>query len=200
MSAIAIFDFDHTLITGDSLWPFLGYACGGPRAAAALAKAAVLFACRRGQNPGDPEIRDMRTFIKARLLKDLLAGRRPEQLGPAIEKLRRWQRLNSWVHRQLLDHHAAGHHIVIASGSLDLYLPELLRDIPHHALICTEVEIKDGVITGAMPSGNCVRQRKAGRIAAYLAAHGPFSESWGYGNIPHDLPMLALVRQRIVVG
>jgi phosphoserine phosphatase len=99
----------------------------------------------------------------------------------------------------LFDHHAKGHTIVIASGGLDLYLPALVKDLPPCAVICTEMEIKDGIITGEMTNGNCVRQRKAELVAAYMAAHGPFDASWGYGNFPHDLPMLELVKYRTIV-
>ena len=142
---------------------------------------------------------DARTFIKSRLLMALLAGRRIDAFDAARRKLRRWVVWLEPTLRALREHHAQGHHIVIASGGLDLYLPTLLRDVPHDALICTQMEIKDGLVTGAMLSQNCVRERKAERVAAYLAAHGPFEDSWGYGNMPHDLPMLALVRHRVIV-
>ncbi|NTU76734.1 MAG: haloacid dehalogenase-like hydrolase, partial [Alphaproteobacteria bacterium] len=81
----------------------------------------------------------------------------------------------------------------------DVYLSALLEKVPYDALICTRLQAKDDVLTGLMESGNCVRQRKAELVAAYLAAHGPFAESWGYGNLPHDLPMLALVQHKIIV-
>lgn len=189
---IAIFDFDATLIKGDSLWPFLAAVAGWPRCLLALALALCVWAARRTKG-------DARTFIKSRLLMALLAGRRVDSFDRARQKLRGWVVWLEPTLKALREHHAAGHHIVIASGGLDLYLPDLLRDIPHHALICTQMEVKDGCVTGAMLSQNCVRKRKAELVAAYLAAHGPFEESWGYGNLPHDLPMLALVRHRVIV-
>ncbi len=62
-------------------------------------------------------------------------------------------------------------------------------------MICTTVDIA----TGAMTSGNCVRRHKAEMVAEYMASHGPFGNSWGYGNLPHDLPMLELMKNRIVI-
>jgi HAD superfamily phosphoserine phosphatase-like hydrolase len=199
-ASVAVFDFDHTLILGDSLWPFLIYVAGWPRALVALAEAALLFAVRYAKNKGDPALADWRTFIKARLLRRLLAGRRVDMLGPATEKLHAWCAWNKPVRQALLDHYARGHSIVIASGGCDLYLSDLLKDLPPHTLICTAVEVRDGVITGGMPSGNCVRQGKAEMLARYLAANGPFAESWGYGNFPHDVPMLALLQHRVIVS
>lgn len=199
METLAVFDFDGTLIKGDSLWPFLVYVAGLPRACLALATALFQFGRRYLKNKTDPEIADIRTFIKTCLLRRLLAGRTAADLAPAIEKLRSWQQWNEPMRQAILDHFKKGHKIVIASGGLDLYLPVLLGDLPPRALICTRVEIKDGVITGEMMSGNCVRAKKAEVLANYILRNGPFAESWGYGNFPHDVEMLELVKHRILV-
>ena len=197
---LAVFDFDGTLIEGDSLWPFLMYVAGWPRVAAALGEAALLFALRFLKNKNDPRLADRRSFLKGQLLHRLLAGRKPDELRPAIDKLYKWQKWNKPIRDVLLDHYNKGHQIVIASGGLDLYLPELLMDLPPRALICTRIEVRDGVVTGAMPSGNCVRARKTEILARYIEKNGPFAESWGYGNFPHDLPMLALLKHRIIIS
>jgi phosphatidylglycerophosphatase C len=99
----------------------------------------------------------------------------------------------------LQEHYDQSHHVVIASGSLDLYLPELVKTLPHHALLCTKIEVVNGIATGVMSEGNCVRQGKADHVAAYLKQHGPFGESWGYGNFPDDVPMMNLLRHRVIV-
>jgi len=189
--AIAVFDFDNTLVKGDSLWPFLVAVAGGPRCAIVLARAFALAAWRgRGK--------DRRTLIKAYLLEHLLGGRRADAFDQAIAKLKNWKKELPAMDA-LRKHHADGHHIVIATGSLNLYMPALLEGIPHDALLCTQMEIADGVVTGKMVSGNCVRLRKAEFIEKYLRERGPFTESWGYGNAPHDLPMLNLVKHRVIV-
>jgi phosphatidylglycerophosphatase C len=197
---LAVFDFDHTLIEGDSLWPFLVYVAGKPRAAAALCEAFIVFAACFLKNKKDPRLADWRSFLKGRLLHRLLGGRKMDDLRAAIERLCQWQKWNKPVREALLDHYNKGHQILIASGGLDLYLPELLKDLPPRALICTRVEQCNGIVTGAMPSGNCVRTRKAEILARYIEKNGPFAESWGYGNFPHDLPMLDLLTHRIIVS
>jgi HAD superfamily hydrolase (TIGR01490 family) len=196
---IAIFDFDGTLVKSDSFLPFLAFLTSWPRVIATLLTAFVLYALRVVINRNDPALADARTFIKSYLMKHILAGRPVMQITPALEKLSRWQVWNEEVRALLLDHQAKGHKIVVASGGLDLYLPELLKSLPPHDLICTTVGLKDGVTTGEMVNGNCVRARKAELVAEYLAKHGPFDASWGYGNAPHDLPMLALVKFATVV-
>jgi len=199
MQKLAVFDFDDTLVYGDSLWPFLVYVVGMPRAMMALAEALFLLFRRYLTNKRDPTIVDYRTFIKTHLLRRLLTGQKADNLAAAVAKLRGWQKWNEPVRQTLLDHYNKGHKIVVVSGGLDLYLPVLLADLPQRALICTRMEVKDDVLTGEMSSGNCVRARKAEILANYILKNGPFSESWGYGNYPHDIPMLELVDHRVIV-
>jgi HAD superfamily hydrolase (TIGR01490 family) len=193
MKTVAVFDFDNTLITGDSFMPFLCHAAGTIPTYAALFSAIAIFSLRK---PTD----NLRTAIKAFLLDRLLKGKKIADLSNAAAQIRRWQKINDPIMQNLREHHAKGDTIVIASGGLDLYLPELLRDIPHDALICTDIGVENGIVTGQMINGNCVRQCKAERVAAWLAANGPFDETFGYGNYPHDVPMLNLVHHRIIVS
>ncbi|MDX9689322.1 MAG: HAD family hydrolase [Alphaproteobacteria bacterium] len=183
---IAIFDFDATLAQGDSLWPFLETVAGSCACYTHLfsSLSSYFFV---------PEGKGRRTALKEELLHKTLAGRNISSIQHAIDRMQFWPR---WLPtlNDLRRHHQAGHHILIASGSLDLYMPTMLRDVPYDGLICTEMERDaNGVLTGRMVSGNCVRKGKAERVKAYMQAHGPFIESWGYGNAPHDLPMLELV-------
>jgi len=189
---IAVFDYDGTLAARDSFWPFLVAVAGWPRALLALGSTLVAAVINK------PEKAERRSFIKERMIRLLLKGRRVDEFGPAIEKVKRWSR-DLPTADLLREHYAKGHHVVIASGSLDIYLPHLLGKLPHHALICTEVESVQGVITGNTPRGNCVRARKAKLVAEYVEAHGPFDDSWGYGNLPHDLQMMELVKHRVIV-
>ena len=193
---VAVFDFDHTLVTGDSFWPYLSYAVGKAQTYAALVEGLARLSLRQVQGS---VAEGGRTFMKDHLLRRLLAGKKLDDLKDAAVKTRAWQTENAPVMRALHEHQERGDKIVIASGGLGLYLPELLRDIPHDALICTDIGVENGIVTGAMINGNCVRLRKAERVGEWLAAHGPFEESWGYGNYPHDVPMMNLVKHRIIV-
>jgi phosphoserine phosphatase len=67
------------------------------------------------------------------------------------------------------------------------------------AVIGTDLEVVDGKLTGRLASVNCVRDEKARRVAEWVGANGPFKESWGYGNRPHDLAMLALTDHPTVI-
>ena len=189
---VAFFDFDKTLAEGESLWPFLVAAAGMPRCLLAVAQGMAAYLLT-------PAGEDRRTIVKDILLRRALAGRHVADLAPAIARMRLWPRWLEPAFSALQKHHAAGDHIVVISGSLDLYLPAMLEGVPHDAIISTTMEVEGGVLTGRMAFGNCVRARKAELVAAYLAQHGPFDDSWGYGNAPHDLPMMDLLKHRVVV-
>ncbi|MDR3425257.1 MAG: HAD family hydrolase [Alphaproteobacteria bacterium] len=197
MKRAAIFDYDNTLIAGDSFFPFLTHAAGFVPAYAALTLALCSYAFRRAL--GKPLV-SLRTFVKDDLLYRLLKGKKRDALKDACEKTRQWQSINLPVMQKLLEHSKRGDTIVIASGSLDLYIFDLLQDVPHDAVICTDIGVENGIITGEMIHGNCVRQRKAERVAAWLMQNGPFDETFAYGNYPHDLPMMELAKHRIIVS
>ncbi len=192
MNSIAIFDFDGTLARSDSLWPFLLRAAGPWRCAkAAIAAAQTYFSVPKNQ--------DRRTAVKVALLHQALAGLTVEQAKRGAERMRTWPRWIDTTVASLRDHAAKGHHILIATGSLDLYIEEMLADLPHNAVLSTVMETQNGILTGTMLSGNCVRNRKAELVGAYLLHHGPFNDVWVYGNAPHDFPMMELAQHKIVI-
>lgn len=186
----AFFDFDGTLVKGDSLIPFLGYAAGWPKTLWALA-------CSIAKpDPGHP---DRRTGIKSALLRKTLAGIPYEQARAAAKKLAPLKLWKPLAYNALLKHKADGFTIIVATGALELYIHQLIEELPVDLVLATEMEVKDGILTGAIQGGNCVRAEKARRVQAYLKTHGPFDVTHGYGNAPHDLPMLALLDHATVI-
>jgi HAD superfamily phosphoserine phosphatase-like hydrolase len=189
---VAVFDFDGTLVEGDSLWPFLVALRGKP--ATVIAYAIAILSVGLGLAAGE----DKRTYIKDRVLRTLLHDVTPEQIQDAVKHLLHWRRWKQDVVDKLRAQKAAGCEIVIASGGLSVYLPQLLKGLPYDRLICSEMEWWDGRTTGYMKR-NCVRQNKAQCVAEDLKANGPYEESWGYGNLPHDRAMLDLVDNRTII-
>ncbi len=194
---LAVFDWDGTLAEGDCLFPFL-VAVAGP-AACALTWGAALGEGVAG--PGDATGKDLRTRVKEAWVRRLLQGRPLAEVREvARTRLRPQRRWRTFMHATLERHHAAGHDVLIASGALDVCMDALLDDVPHTDRLCTSLETRDGILTGSFTAeGNCVRNRKAERVAAWIADHGPYATTWGYGNLPHDLPMLNLLDNRVVV-
>lgn len=198
MTGIAIFDFDGTLIQGDSLVPFCEFVAGKTRARRALLASVRDAMLRHAREPRLGA--DIRTSVKTLWLRRTLAGTTLDAAAEAAERLHGWIR---W-HRPILDalhrHRDKGDRIIVATGALSLYMPRLIRDLPVDHLMATDIGIADGRLTGEIAGGNCVREEKARRVKAYLDANGPFDGgTWGYGNRPSDLPFLALMRHPTVV-
>lgn len=186
---LAIFDFDGTLVAGDSLPRFIAACVGWPRclATAALAALASVGAA------------DRRTSFKALWLRLCLRNFPTQKIDAACSSLAHALRWNTAICNRLRWHQERGDIIAIASGGLDLYLPAILRDHAVTHLLCTHMTVTATHITGAMTGGNCVRQEKARRVKDLIAATGPYDEIWAYGNLPHDLPMLEQATHRIIV-
>jgi HAD superfamily hydrolase (TIGR01490 family) len=199
LQPLAVFDFDDTLVHGDSMWKFLALVAGWPNVVIAFTESFALYVWQHFLQQDDRTKIDRNTFFKNQLLMRLIAGETIQSMQEPLAELVQWVQWDSKMRQTLQQHHDKGHHIVIASGALDLYLAELVKDIPHHAILCTDIEVKDDKATGVMKNGNCVREGKAQRLAAYMAEHGPFGESWGYGNFPDDVPMMNLLKYRIIV-
>lgn len=193
---IAIFDFDGTLIAGDSLLPFLERVAGKRRARYALIRSVRAALMRASRGKGGDVRTQVKTGLLARTLKDV-----PEEKARAVTaEMAGWVRWHNPIRDALLRHADQGHHVVIATGALALYMPALLEGLPVHHLMATEMEVVDGVLTGRMcQGGNCVRDEKARRVRDYLESHGPFGDSYGYGNRPSDIPFLALVKHPTIV-
>lgn len=197
--SLAVFDFDDTLIDGDSLWIFFALVAGWPAVIAEFAKSVLAFAWTHFVHQDDRARVDRGTFLKQQMLNRLIRGRGLTELKRHAQTLRHKIRWNETMRAAVQDHIDRGHRVVIASGSLDIYLYELLKDLPHHHVLCTEIGAQDDRATGEMTLGNCVRAGKALRVAAYVHEQGPFAESWGYGNYPDDVPMMNLLKHRIIV-
>ena len=195
---VAFFDFDGTLIHGDSLPLFIGEVIGQRRARLALADAIRSGLHRHIRGRRGPGV-DFPGSVKAILLKRTLRG------VPVADALAAAERLVHRIrwHRPMLDalkrHAQEGHRVVVATGALDLYMPVLLRGLAIDDLLATGMEARDGVLTGNLSTGNCVRLDKASRVRAWIDRHGPFTRTWGYGNRPSDLPMLSLLDHPTVV-
>jgi phosphoserine phosphatase len=196
---VAVFDFDDTLIFGDSMKQFLIYLVGWPALSWALIRIGLAYLWLSNASSKNTETADAKTFFKQRLVKYLIAKKPVASFDKAIAGLMGWREWNEPIVKKLREHFEAGHHIVIATGALSVYMTDMVKDLPHHGIVCTDVEVKEGIATANLPNGNCVRSKKAELVAQYMRENRLFGDSWGYGNLPDDMPMLNVVKNRVVV-
>ena len=191
---LAIFVLDNTLTHGDTLVPWLIALSSRNRFLRAAVRAGI-------SRFSAPALTDRRTVFKEALQVPLLTGVTVENGISAAKRIAptiRWKKL---APQALMNHAENGVHILIATGAARMAAEHFVahRFPVKFDMLGTELEVVDGMLTGRLAGENCVRQTKARLVREYLDEHGPFDEIWGYGNAPHDLPMLELVDHKTVI-
>ncbi|MES2911997.1 MAG: HAD-IB family hydrolase [Pseudomonadota bacterium] len=189
---VAAFDFDGTLTQGDTLLPFLARGLGWPRFLLALLKCApwlVGYALRLVPND----------VAKQRLLMATLQGRSLLEIN---QWTTRWldedfsSRLRTNSMARLDWHLEQGHCCVMVSASPDIYLQRVARQLGFEGLLCTEMAVQGGRLTGLMRTPNCHGEQKVVRLKAWLAERFGTQAGgltmYAYGDTAGDLPMLQM--------
>ena len=198
-TVLAVFDFDGTLTTGDSLGAFLHRHLGTLGWSWALMRQSpTLLAYVLRLIPNHQ--------AKAALLQLSLQGAAQATLAADAQRLvQTWlpRHLNAWALDELQGHQQAGHTCVLLSASLDIYLSAVAQalEIPH--LICTGMEIHQGVCTGRMSTPNCHGEEKWRRLQDWFMQQGRPRESWemhAYGDTRGDVPVLRQADQAWLRG
>jgi phosphatidylglycerophosphatase C len=184
---IAAFDFDGTVTRRDTLYPFLRRLVGRRRLiVAALVDLPRLGAAAFGRGDRDE--------AKARMFERLLAGfpvRHIHQIGAEHARRVLATQIRPEMRERIAWHRDRGHEVAIVSASLDVYLDEIGRELGVDHVICTTLEVRDGLLTGAMVDGNC---RGANKVRRLRAAFSDLDdrELWAYGDSAGDDAMLAI--------
>lgn len=186
---LALFDFDHTLTTGDSYAGFLRrVATPEQRARAWWQVGPWLLAYRlRLLSAARLRARVTRLVFAGRHAQDIaaLAGGYARDILPGL--------LCPRMLGQLQWHQAQGHTVVIVSGSLDLYLRPWCQPLALH-LLCNALEEHEGRLTGRYRDGD-----RAPDKAALIKEHfdlSRYARIHAYGDSREDRPMLALAHDR----
>ena len=186
-SAIAVFDFDETLTTKDSLRPFLRYVVGTRRWVTGLARSSPWLAAAAIR------LADRGT-AKSRLLRATIRGRTRSELRTRAEQFAK-ERLPAMIRPEMAlrikEHLRRGHRLVLASASPDLYLRPWARSVGFDAVLATELEFVNERCTGRLATANCRGKEKARRLAEWLCGQ-PRGLIYAYGDDKGDREMLAM--------
>ncbi len=130
---------------------------------------------------------------KEQVLTHFYGGWEVEKFTGSAEEYSR-KRLQQIVKQSALDrlawHGERGDRIVVVSASIRFWLEAWCRE--HGAeLICTELVVQDGKITGKLDGPNCYGPEKVKRINAFLSL-SDYETIYAYGDSRGDREMLAL--------
>jgi HAD superfamily hydrolase (TIGR01490 family) len=184
--AIALFDFDGTITTRDSLVEFIRYQRGN-------------FGLITGMLPLLPSILGFkaglidRQFAKEKLLAKFFAGTPDETirlLAASFVKEKIPTFLRPKAMEKLQWHKHEGHDVVIVSASPGHWVEPWCAE---HGFTCisTELEIVNGKITGKIQGRNCHGEEKPRRIRERFSL-SDYRAVYAYGDTSGDKPMLSL--------
>ena len=178
---VAAFDFDRTLSTRDNVVPFLVHVAGWSRTAASLARSIPDL------------VRRDRDAIKARLVRDLLAGREAadvRELAAAFADECVAHHLRTDVVERAEWHREQGHERVVVSASFECYVAPVVARLGFDAALATRLALgPDGLLTGALDGPNVRRAEKVRRLEAWAGTQA--FELWAYGDSAGDRELFA---------
>ena len=190
---LALFDFDGTLIPGDSIVAFVGYA----RRKGALSLGgygAVLGQTARyllgGMTDAEIKTRSLRflTGLTPRQRDDLASGFVRDCLLPKV-----YRDGQNEIQRQKRE----GRLAVLVSASTDNYMRYVADALGTDALLCTPIEA-DGSV-----KRNCKGEEKGRGVLEWLDENGiaaDWEQSWAFGDSKSDAPMLRLCGHPVLVN
>lgn len=180
---VAAFDVDGTLLSGDSLRPFLRFAGGWAWWVRALRAFPALALFAFGLTS--------RTQAKGALLRAVL-GHLPQEALSRLADLFARRSLPGMIRREALArvhwHQAQHHHVVLVSASPELYLRPLAQTLGIPTVIGTRLAVSSGRVTG-IHGLNCAGPEKVRRLFEYLPAAG-MAELYAYGDSSGDHELL----------
>lgn len=186
---LALFDFDGTISSKDSLGDFIQYALGKPIYYTGLLKLSpVLIAYGLGFIPND--------IAKEKLISHFFKGWN----AAAFEKLASQysvEQIDKIIRPEALKkinwHQQQGHKIVIVSASLECWLKAWCEKNGIE-LIATQLEVINGKLSGKFASKNCHGAEKVQRInKAYHLDR--YDYIYAYGDSQGDKELLALANE-----
>lgn len=122
------------------------------------------------------------------------AGKSPEELEEFGRELFK-SKISGMVYpdaRILLEaHHEAGHTVVLASSATAPQLDAAAEDLRIDNILCTELEVTDGLYTGSIAGPVRWGEEKAKAVVEFAAQQGiDLAASYAYSNGAEDIPFL----------
>ena len=186
---VAAFDVDNTLTVRDCVVPFM-------RSVAGTRRLMNVMLSDLGSTIQRVRRRD-RDFLKAKFVQGVFEGKNAgeiESLGVQFASKIADGWLRSDVAARMRWHQEQGHVVILVSASLGAYLHPLGDLLEVDAVLCTELEEVNGILTGKLDGKNCRGEEKASRVQKWCEGAGMNAEDlvYAYGDSSGDVQLLEL--------
>ena len=190
MNKIALFDFDGTITTDDSLLKFIRFVVGDRRfllGLVVLSPMLVLYKLKL--IPNYKAKQKMLSWFFKGMSKEAFLKVANEYSLVHIDKILRPKAIEkiNW-------HKNQGHKVVVVSASIEFWLRPWCEKNGLE-LIATKLEIKDDIVTGKLLSKNCYGVEKVNRIKEIYNLKD-FEYIYSYGDSSGDKQMLELAHEK----
>ncbi|MDP6908149.1 MAG: HAD-IB family hydrolase [Flavobacteriales bacterium] len=185
-TSLALFDFDGTISSKDSFVAFMKFTHGKP---VFIMRMAMGFLTFFGWKIGlvkshFTKVKALRSFYKGWTEEQMTDARKlfTKEVIPTILFPKAIERIN-W-------HKEQGHRVIVVTASCDAWLRDWTIEM-NLELLCTEMELKNGLYTGELSKPNCRGKEKVSRVKQHLNLED-YQEVYAYGNDHGDKQMLAI--------
>jgi HAD superfamily hydrolase (TIGR01490 family) len=195
---LAVFDVEGTIVASNVLESYLWLRLSeieGP----ARAREFVALVSRVPRLLG-AEKRDRGEFLRAfyRLYEGVSASDVGALAGEAISDLL-LRRLAPGAVRRIREHRAAGHRVVLVTGSLDFIAAPLAPLVDE--VVAARLAVRDGVFNGDLEQPPLTGEARASWLVGYARATGAdLAACYAYADSLSDLPMLEGVGRPVAVN
>lgn len=190
---LALFDFDGTLTTKDSLEEFVKFAVGKPSYYFKLALFSPIFFLYK--------IKIMDNSYAKELLFRLYFHKINEDEFKAVAQEYGETKINDIIrediYEKFLQHIQDGDKVLIVSASIRSWL-QPWADKHKVELLCTELAFKDKIFTGHFATINCHGKEKLRRVQAHLNLDD-YEKIYTYGDSSGDDAILAIADVKVIV-
>jgi len=179
MEKVIVFDFDGTLVQGESFFPFLS------------------SINKWGLFRSFPELvtypfHKDRLKLKEAMMAGAIQGRAYEEICHIAEQFYQdWvvPRLKNDVVKELVRHQREGYRTVLVSANITPIILAAKKGLHFDEHLCSELELdKEGKITGKLSSPNCRGEEKVHRLKSFFDGEQVVVEA--YGNSEGDRELL----------
>ncbi len=183
---LALFDFDGTITTKDSMVEFIQYAVGKRKYYFGLLRLSpMLMAYKLNLYSNDKaKERLLAYFFKKITIKEfqeIVIGYDKNELDKIVRKE---------AIAKILWHKKQGDEVVVVSASMECWL-KLWCDRQNIKLIATKLEIENGKFTGKFATPNCYGEEKVTRLKELYPTE-KYSHIYAYGDSRGDRELLKL--------
>ncbi|QSZ41680.1 HAD-IB family hydrolase [Sulfurimonas aquatica] len=190
---LALFDFDGTLTTKDSLEEFIIFAVGKRHYYFKLIFFSPIFLLYK--------LKIMHNSYAKELLFRLFFHKIKESDFKALASSFSAEILNAIlredIYKKFQEHKLNGDRVIVVSASMRCWL-EPWTKLESVELLSTELEFKDGEFSGRFSTLNCHGQEKLNRIQKHLNLDD-YEEIYAYGDSSGDTQMLSIADKSIKV-